>query len=360
MARLVQLISGMRRRALARLRTRRSVGYFCSYIPPELIEAQGFVPVRLAGLGDGRAENQGEHFAHNESCSFCKECLGLRAMKRPPYGSVKNLIVPSGCDLIKRQGERWDAEFGVKTFHLFVPATWEDVSSQEVYRDELRWLDGELRGLAMKRAKATHLDEIVHRYNEARRRLLRLASLIPYREHFMLAHLFFISPVGDFLKCLDEVEENLPAKPPAPEIRLMVVGSPIGYGDDFLLNALEKFPEAGIVYDATCTGRRFFEVKVVESGDALANLAVAYFNRPPCVWRRPNSQFYEYAKVKMERHNVHGVIYKTLKFCDLWNYEFKRFKDWAKLPVVHIENTYSPAQNAQTAKRISAFIEMIK
>ncbi|MFH1230184.1 MAG: 2-hydroxyacyl-CoA dehydratase family protein [Planctomycetota bacterium] len=353
------LINRFREQALEKLKENKVVGYFCCYVPAEIIEANGFMPVRLAGLGDGIAENEGEKFIHNEACSFCKECLGLRSLNRPPYDKIDYLIIPSGCDQMKRQGEKWHLDFGVQTYHLFVPATWEDSSSQNIYWQELKWLNEELSAIAPAKQD---LKTIVMQYNEARKRFIRLNYLLSYNDYFNLAHLFFISPISDFLHYLDEIEKNIKPKTGAAsdKIRLMLVGSPIGYGDNFIQDALEKYPDVNIVYDATCTGQRFFEIDIALSGDIIADIATAYFTRPPCIWQRPNSQFYQYIQTIIDKYRIDGIIYKTLKFCDLWKYEAKRFADWAKRPVIQIENTYSLAQNAQINKRIAAFLETIK
>jgi benzoyl-CoA reductase/2-hydroxyglutaryl-CoA dehydratase subunit BcrC/BadD/HgdB len=396
---MMSLITKFREQALAKLNKKNTVGYFCSYVPAEIIEANGFIPVRLAGLGDGTAENEGERFLHSEACSFCKESLGAKSLALPLYNNIKRLIIPSGCDQMKRHGEKWSIDFGTQTFHLFTPATWEDPSSQNIYWQEIKWLNDELSAIAPKK---NNLKDIVRQYNEARKRVMRLTNLLSYNDSFNLMHLFFVSPISDFLSYLDEIEKTVEPKPLVchsepfvchserseesqdklreeshsriietlrsaqgdmpmnDKIRLLIVGSPIGYGDNFIQKALEKYPNATIVYDATCTGNRFIEIDIPLSGDIIANIASAYFNRPPCVWRRPNSGFYQYIKKVVDKYRVQGVIYKTLKFCDLWKYEAKRFKDWVNLPVIQIENTYSPAQNAQISKRIAAFLETFK
>ncbi|MFH1228127.1 MAG: 2-hydroxyacyl-CoA dehydratase family protein [Planctomycetota bacterium] len=361
MQEMLSFIAQLRQEALKKFKKNRVVGYFCVYVPPELIEAAGFMPVRLAGLGDGTAENEGEKFIHNEACSFCKECLGLKSLKQLPHNAVDRLIIPSGCDQMKRHGEKWNLDFNIPTYHLFVPATWEDPSSQNIYWQEIKWLADELDTLAQNNPDRKPINQVVAQYNEARKRFMRLSGLMDYADYFNLAHLFFISPVSDFLRYLDRIEQRLEPNPATSgKTRLLLVGSPVGYGDNFIQKALAKHPDAEIVYDATCTGHRSFDMDIPLSGDMIANIAASYFTRPPCIWRRPNTQFYQYIKGIIAKYRIDGIIYKTLKFCDLWKYEFKRFKDWAECPVIGIENTYSSSQDAQINKRISAFLETFK
>lgn len=61
---IIKLINHFRMEALDKINNDKAIGYFCCYVPPEIIEASGFVPVRLAGFGDGVAENEGEKFIY--------------------------------------------------------------------------------------------------------------------------------------------------------------------------------------------------------------------------------------------------------------------------------------------------------
>ena len=372
------LIKGYYRAALAKLRAHKTVGYTCLYVPPELIESYGFLPVRLAGLGSVDSENEGERFIHNEGCSFCKDCLGARSRKRLPHSAVDYLVIPSTCDQMKRQGEKWHLDFKVPTYSLLVPKTWADRSCRDIYRQEIKWLSKELSALMPRNKPARSLKKIIGKYNQARARMRDLGKRLNYHTRRLLMHLFFVSPVDDFLTYLDRVEFLLlrtnkrlsPVRSSAPTLRrdtsssngvnLMLVGSPIGYGDNLLDNVLAGYPGVDIAIDTTCTGQRSLDVNISTNGNLINNLARGYFDRPPCVWRRPNNEFYRYINQSYYKYKIDGIIYKTLKFCDLWKYEFKRFQKMMNHPMVQIENNYSPAQAGQFSKRLSAFIEMVK
>jgi len=354
------LIKGYYRAALAKLRAHKTVGYTCLYVPPELIESYGFLPVRLAGLGSVDSENEGERFIHNEGCSFCKDCLGARGLKRLPHSAVDYLVIPSTCDQMKRQGEKWHLDFKVPTYSLLVPKTWADRSCRDIYRQEIKWLSKELSALMPRNKPARSLNKIIGKYNQARARMRDLGRQMNYHTRRLMMHLFFVSPVDDFLKYLDDIEQRLPGtKPLGQRLNLMLVGSPIGYGDNLLDNVLAGYPGVDIAIDTTCTGQRALDVNISTNGNLINNLARGYFDRPPCVWRRPNNEFYRYINQSYYKYKIDGIIYKTLKFCDLWKYEFKRFQKMMNHPMVQIENNYSPAQAGQFSKRLSAFIEMV-
>jgi benzoyl-CoA reductase/2-hydroxyglutaryl-CoA dehydratase subunit BcrC/BadD/HgdB len=187
-----------------------------------------------------------------------------------------------------------------------------------------------------------------------------LGRRMNYHSRRLLMHLFFISPIDDFLKYLDDIRQRLPDNPmPARRINLMLVGSPVGFGDNLLDNILSEYPEVDIAVDLTCTGQRALDINIATKGDVIDSTASAYFQRPPCIWQRPNSQFYRYVNECYYKYKIGGIVYKTLKFCDLWKYEFKRFQEMIGHPMVQVENNYSPAQAGQFNKRVTAFIEML-
>ncbi len=70
------------------------VGYFCPYVPVELVHAAGLVPLRLMFGGEGEAAEAGEEFLGSNSCPYTRACLGYRALgKNPYYASVDALCV---------------------------------------------------------------------------------------------------------------------------------------------------------------------------------------------------------------------------------------------------------------------------
>ena len=89
------------------------------------------------------------------------------------------------------------------------------------------------------------------------------------------------------------------------------------------------------------------------------NIARAYFERPPCIWKRPNQKFYEYLKNIASLQRIDAIIYKTLKYCDVWNIEAPRIRESLALPMLTLETTYGQSSTSQTEARIQAFLEML-
>ena len=71
----------------------------------------------------------------------------------------------------------------------------------------------------------------------------------------------------------------------------------------------------------------------------------------------------EYCKNLAEEYDVDGIVFQTIKFCDLWGYESLSFIDGMKnnnIPVVTINREYAMTGEGQLRTRIQAFIESIK
>lgn len=332
--------------------SKKVVGFFCCYVPVEIIEAAGFHPVRLAGIGSGMAEDKGMDLVGPEACSFCKEAIGLKLLDKYPYNSFKKLIVPTTCDQMRRQGEVWEKELGVEVFFLNVPATWG--RSIVLFQDEIRNLSQWLG------ADEKLLQSSIDSANSLRKRTLSLRQKLTAREFHLLVHLWFVSDFDFFGQALAQIEDAANGREISDEgIRLLLTGGPLAVEDSLIFDIMEQ---AGvrIIDDTLCTGRRECDFVIEKDADALTAIARAYFERPPCIWRRPNTRFFSYIKEIVRRQMPDGIIFKTLKYCDVWNIESHRIKDELKLPMLTLETTYSESSLAQVEARAEAFVEMLK
>jgi benzoyl-CoA reductase/2-hydroxyglutaryl-CoA dehydratase subunit BcrC/BadD/HgdB len=146
---------------------------------------------------------------------------------------------------------------------------------------------------------------------------------------------------------------------PRPEThrpRLMLGGSMLTEDDRWLLDLVEE--KADIVTDILCTGTRWFAEDVQTEGAPLDRLARFYFSRP-CMHRRPNSSMYEYAQKLAGEFRVQGLVYKTLLYCDPWNFEARRLQEALGIPMLHLDTDYSTENREQVRTRVEAFLETL-
>jgi len=339
------------------------VGYFCIFAPVELIAAAGAIPVRLAR--GGQAERQaGEKYLRSDACVFCSACAG-RFETDPLYRQMDAVVAVNTCDMMRRLPEVIEHHFGIPAYRLYMPRTSEPLPHRVAeFRRQLELLADQLGALTGKRPEAAGLSEATASYNRLRG-LLRQADETRRVDNPLLsesalldlaATAWLVGPVPAE-SLIDSVLRIVWARPrpDAKRPRLMLGGSMLAEDDLWLLDLVES--KADIVTDILCTGTRWFSDDV-GPGEPMAALAQHYFGRA-CMHRRPNDALYEYARRRAASFRVQGMIYKTLLYCDAWNFEARRLQEALGLPMLHLDTDYAHENREQVRTRVEAFLEMI-
>ena len=95
--------------------------------------------------------------------------------------------------------------------------------------------------------------------------------------------------------------------------------------------------------------------------DPLHELADAYFDAIPDIFRRPNDALYEYLGRELAARHVRGLILRRYLWCDLWHAEVAQLRAWSPVPVLDLDAADSEASAAgRTRGRIEAFLEMLR
>jgi benzoyl-CoA reductase/2-hydroxyglutaryl-CoA dehydratase subunit BcrC/BadD/HgdB len=345
---------------------RKLVGYFCIYAPVEVIHAAGAIPIRLM-KGGHAAETAGEKFLRSDACSFCSSCLGNFELD-PLYRQVDAVVAVNTCDMMRRLPEAIQAHFGKAVYQLYLPRTSEPLPHRlaEFSRQlaELGRALAELTGIR----PDEHLAEAIDFFNRLRS-LLRQAHETRRTDRPLLsesamldlaATAWFLGPVKaeSFIDSVLRIIWARP-RPESSRPRLMLGGSMMTEDDRWLLEMIEE--RADIVTDILCTGTRWFAEDVPPEGHetALRALAGFYYTRIPCMHRRPNDALYEYARRQAKEFRVAGFVYKTLLYCDPYNFEAKRLKAALGMPMLHLDTSYSQENREQVRTRVEAFLELL-
>jgi benzoyl-CoA reductase/2-hydroxyglutaryl-CoA dehydratase subunit BcrC/BadD/HgdB len=357
------------------------VGYFCIYAPVELVQAAGATPVRLM-RGGHAAEEAGERYLRSDACSFCNACMGNFDLN-PVYKQVDAVVSVNTCDMMRRLPESIEKHFGIPVFQLYMPRTSEPLPHRVAeFRRQLELLAGEMAALTGSAIATVRLESEIAAFNRLRG-MLRQASDTRRMNGPLLsggtmldlaATAWLLGPV----KAVSLIEEvlRMVAARPRPESqrpRLMLGGSMLTDDDRWLLEMVEE--RADIVTDILCTGTRWFAEDVPGEGESgngevgrlergrsggnpLDRLARFYFSRP-CMHRRPNLSMYEYAQMLAGEFRVQGLVYKTLLYCDPWNFEARRLQEALGVPMLHLDTDYSTENREQVRTRVEAFLETL-
>ena len=340
------------------------VGYFCIYAPIEMVQAAGAIPVRLM-RGGHAAEEAGERYLRADACSFCSACMGNFG-REPLYRQVDAVLGVNTCDMMRRLPESIEKHFGIPVFQLYMPRTSEPLTHRVAeFRRQLDLLAEGLRALTGNAIGKQRLESEIAAFNRLRG-MLRQASDTRRVDSPLLsggtmldleATAWLLGPV----KAVSLIEEVLRMVAARPRLegrrpRLMLGGSMLTEDDRWLLDLVEE--KADIVTDILCTGTRWFAEDVPADGTPMDRLARFYFSRP-CIHRRPNSAMYEYAQKLAREFRVQGLVYKTLLYCDSWNFEARRLQEALGIPMLHLDTDYSTENREQMRTRVEAFLETL-
>ena len=350
--------------AAARRQGAKVVGYFCIYAPVELVQASGAIPVRLM-RGGHAAEEAGERYLRADACSFCSACMGNFELA-PVYKQADAVLSVNTCDMMRRLPEAIERHFGVPVFQLYMPRTSEPLPHRLAgFRRQLEHLAGGLLGLTGSAAGVERLESEITAFNRLRD-MLRQASDTRRADSPLLsggtmldieATAWLLGPVKS-LSLIEEVLRMVAARPrqEGRKPRLMLGGSMLTEDDRWLLDLVEE--KADIVTDILCTGTRWFAEDVPADGMSLDRLARFYFSRP-CMHRRPNTDLYRYTQTLVRDFRVQGLVYKTLLYCDPWNFEARRLQEALGIPMLHLDTDYSTENREQVRTRVEAFLETL-
>ena len=335
----------------------KNIGYFCSYVPEELLIAAGFNPVRIIpGATDASLS---QTHLQSYTCYLARACLH-RAIKGE-LNSLEGVIFTHTCDTMQCLADIWPQACPQKVVEVFnLPTV---LSSQEALPytlAELERLKGRLESLTGITIGEEALKEAVKIANRKRALLQSLASK---REKMRASHFFSLvnkaltMPVGEaisFLENLEVEEEENPGK-----VRIVLAGSTL---DD--LNLVDFIEESGgkIVDDDFCNGTRYFQTLADEAIPPLEAIARRLLERPicPCKFLKPGA----YSRSLLEKTlqaKAQGLILVRQKFCDPWGWEFPLMQalfQEKKVPILMVE-VEQPGSLGPIATRIQAFLEMI-
>jgi benzoyl-CoA reductase/2-hydroxyglutaryl-CoA dehydratase subunit BcrC/BadD/HgdB len=373
---LLQLLSRLKTDFQSRMDpAQKRIGLLCLSSPLEIVDAAGAVPLRLMP-GSSEAELRGGRFLSSDSCSFCKAVLGSLDRKEVQFDAV---LGSTTCDQMRRNLEIIQRDLNVPVFIFNAPRTADNPLSRDFAREELIRLSqdfGRWVGVSITPEK---LNAAILRRSTLRTRLSHIlgaqhtAPLLTLTgsEFFALMQLYQTTSLEFFEQHVSEIEDLITWRQSpfqnAP-LRLALLGSCIGEGDDLIINLIEENGRAAIVYDSICTGRRalreagaFAAADCAPSleSDPFESLTVLYHDQILCPHRRSNDRLFQVVAQEIPDLKVQGVVYKTLKFCHPWGFEAKRFKDLLGLPFLHLDHDLSDAAVGQMRTRIAAFIEQL-
>lgn len=350
------------------------IGYFCCFVPDEIITALDMVPYRIQGSQSDPID-EADALLEPMACPFARSCFNL-ALKGE-YDFLDGFVAPHSCDTIEHLYHIWHSNKPSPFNHMINVPHMMGPSSDQFYKKELQYFISRLEEFSGRKLEAQKLKDAIRLYNRRRALLRELYGLRrenPPRMSGTEITKVLVAGMGitavehiDLLETLIAEIKKRPAPGPDGLPRIFLWGNEI---DDIAFVKLVEECGAHVVMDDLCTGSRFFWEDVPETEDPLDGLATRYLcthcprslkpqdgNRAEDLESR-----FSYIREFVDDWKANGAIFYIVRYCDTCELEgpdLKEYLNGLKLPVLMIEDDYSTSTIGQLRTRIQAFLEMI-
>ncbi len=303
----------------------KAVGYMPMYVPRELIDAAGMLPVALLG-GRGQIEIiRGDAYYQSYICQIPRSTIELALTGR--FDSIDGFLFPSICDVIRNLSGMWKLAFPQKYVrYLDVPQTYDPEVGGRFYESELRHLRADLAELSGRPVTDEALRASIQRYNENRRAICELEALrkkepwrTPCSEVYLVMYAGALLPVEAHTALVrDYVAAARAAERPLRDnVRVVVVGS---FCEQPPLDLIKTLELAGcyIVWDDLAIGRKWLKSDIQETGDPIQALCRAFLTESASTAARyePEAKKGAYLLDLVKSAKAEGVVFAAPSFCD--------------------------------------------
>ncbi len=299
------------------------ITYICKYAPIEILEAFG----AEVAITEPRVANfpQADTLLHPNMCSFVKAVL-----EDFENGDYEGMLFTTCCDSSRRLYDTLKRLHPEKFFFCFdLPRKVGDFSVT-LYAEQMERLIEEYAAFSGKTFSVKRLVEIC-------------ADKAGAQEN--------VWPDGALQS----------GGQPDPTLRVCLAGARPGPG----VRELIENSGARIVLDLTCTGiAREFRIDAGDPADKentkaiLKNYAAELFGQLPCMRM---AQIDSRAETLLaQASGLDGILYHTIKFCDIYSYEYTRFRETLSLPIVKLETDATSQCAGQIQTRVEAFLESLR
>ncbi|MEJ2277992.1 MAG: 2-hydroxyacyl-CoA dehydratase family protein [Candidatus Lokiarchaeota archaeon] len=148
-------------------------------IPEELIDAGGFIPLRLQFAGDDELMNQSHNYLPPSTCSFAQSAIGMFALKPSKFrflDEIDYIILSNHCVSDICASEIISKYFDVNRLDFYVPYT-RNRNAIKYYKLELLKLRQQLENIKGENIPDASILESIVKYNEFKHKLGELNNL---------------------------------------------------------------------------------------------------------------------------------------------------------------------------------------
>jgi benzoyl-CoA reductase subunit C len=296
------------------------IGYFCTYVPEEILYAANILPVRI--LGSHEPPTVTEPYIFAMYCHLCRDCLaqGLRGK----FNYLDGVVEGQSCLHLRQAFNAWRLHIPIDfAYYIHIPHVVQNPHAVPYLAQEFAKFKKAVENWTGKKITNDDLDRgirIMNRNRELMRKVYEYRKLDnPKITGLEAIEIVLSSQMVDkeeHSKYLEKLLQELPNRKldRDPGIRLMIIGSE---DDDRVFMKNVEALGATFVIDEHCTGSRYFWNSVNPQEDRLFAIASRYVNRIPC----PCKDVLEFTRIKhavnlAKEFRAQGALVIQNKFCD--------------------------------------------
>lgn len=351
-------------------------GTYCVYVPDEVIYALGGVTTGLCG-GDQFWVPGGEQVLPSNTCALIKSSVGSRLDRTSPFCQLADMYIGEAtCDGKKKAWEILSQDVPMHVMDMPQKKRERDI---ERFAEEIWELSETVAKVTGQKLESGALADSIRLINDKRRALIRLHNTrkakpapISGRDALIVTQVAFYDDPARFAdkanRLSEELEERVARQQgPYPENtpRLLVTGSPMAL-PNWMIHHVAETSGAVVVAEELCTGSRYYENLVDETGTSVEDQIMALARRymkTNCACFYENQGRIEDILRMVDDYQVDAVIGYSLQFCGLYtteNYLVQQALQEKGIPYLHIESDYSQKNAEQLRTRIEALVEMVR
>ncbi len=343
------------------------LGYFCSYIPEELMYAADILPIRVRARTCADTP-MADAYMTPTTCSYTRCCLELANRKQ--YNFLDGIISCNCCDQVRRLYDniRYKAPFPYH-YIMGVPGYVSDTTI-DWFKHELKKLKLNLENNFEAKISDEKLYDSIGVYNKSRTLLKELYLLrkhdnppITGTETMNILSAGVSIPRQQFNKLLTQQLSEFKGKAGISDYksRIMLVGSMLDEPE--YIQVIEDLGGL-VVTDSLCLGTRYFWDLVEVGKNPIDSLAERYLSKISCPRMTDgHPQRVQFLIDLIKEFRVDGVIFQRMKFCALWWAEIFMLRDNLKeegVPFLDLEREYILSGAGAMKTRVQTFMEIME
>lgn len=345
---------------------RKVIGCLDSYIPEEFIHAAGMIPLRILGsTGDvTQADSYLPVFAGKLARSILEQGLG------GDLGHLAGVAISNSSDAVRMLYDLWGRHIPQqRAFLIDVPAILEGETNHRVFRQAMLEFKDELEKLTGKPLSPDALRTSIAVFNENRRLLKEIASLLTASLPRLSAETYLDALLSGFLltkeqhnDLLLQVIESCNRETSQSTVKLVPVhvSGPILVDRSFL--PLVRQCGATMVSEDLGTGSRYFWDEVAEAGDPVEAIIERYWSKITESYKTPMERRWLHLLNQIERSSAKGVIFVIEKYSDEDQYDYPVWRDRLRsrgIPSLMLDSELV-LESEQVRTRVQTFVEIVK